>query len=737
MSLEVHFRGGAEAGRRLAFDDSIQQITFGRDPQLCQVVFPPDMTQVGREHFALQRQIGHYRLVLNRSAVVLLNGQRAVDGQELPNRAEIQVGQGGPQLVLLTTASNQLPETVGRSPEAGQVTRLRGAERTARTGRRLALLALVALLAALPLGYYAWKSASADPALRLRNALRTAAPSVYLVIKRSADGSIDPVATAWVADQSHGILATNGHVATEFSELRPDQTLIARSCSTPPMDFPIASVQIHPGYQEFQELWGTYGPAIRTSPVRVESVSAPGTGCDVALMYVRDAVGLGATLPLAPPVELQALQAGYPVGYVGYPMEGLALGGVNVDAPMPATHLAYIVGCTNYFGLRSATEAERLLVQHALPATGGASGSPIINANGQVVAILSGVNFIGTTNSGRIGSSANISFGQRSDLVEELLSQSAEARQVDRLDHWKSEISQHYGKLDALARAAKLQQGIETQRGDWQTEIEDRQRNQATVELVGAFTLKTPDDPGAARNNLKQAVHLAAGGKYLFVAAGTNSISFGAHITPESGEPRELSSEGPSDEQEEHCRFIRTQLDAPAECELTVQAEADTEILVHCYKASVTKISPDQIFENQLAAWLKKIHEFVSPGASAALLQELHPELDATPETYHGKPVAFADLGKLAAGEYLAIVVPNGNEELDLWMIKVVANDQYQLVTRDETSRAWSICPLTLREPASIKAMVFGLEKTSVCTLRLYRTERGTLGEAKETTDHK
>jgi len=46
-----------------------------------------------------------------------------------------------------------------------------------------------------------------------------------------------------------------------------------------------------------------------------------------------------------------------------------------------------ITAVTDYWGSQ-ADEGDRLLVQHNLPSTGGASGSPIFDQNGDVVAVL-------------------------------------------------------------------------------------------------------------------------------------------------------------------------------------------------------------------------------------------------------------------------------------------------------------------------------------------------------------
>lgn len=64
-------------------------------------------------------------------------------------------------------------------------------------------------------------------------------------------------------------------------------------------------------------------------------------------------------------------------------------------------------------------------MQHNLGATGGASGSPIFNAKGEIVAILNAGNIIGSVsfesgNVVRAPSSVMVNFAQRVDLLRDI-----------------------------------------------------------------------------------------------------------------------------------------------------------------------------------------------------------------------------------------------------------------------------------------------------------------------------
>ena len=50
MSLKIRFQGGQRAGDVVELDDGVERIVIGRDPERCHIAFPPDETQVGREH---------------------------------------------------------------------------------------------------------------------------------------------------------------------------------------------------------------------------------------------------------------------------------------------------------------------------------------------------------------------------------------------------------------------------------------------------------------------------------------------------------------------------------------------------------------------------------------------------------------------------------------------------------------------------------------------------------------
>ena len=101
MALRIRFLDEGDQ-RVYRFDDEMDEVVIGRNAERCHVVVAPTLTQVGREHCALRRRLGRYRLILNGDDLVLLDGEPALDGDEVPPKAEVQLGRDGPRLEVET-----------------------------------------------------------------------------------------------------------------------------------------------------------------------------------------------------------------------------------------------------------------------------------------------------------------------------------------------------------------------------------------------------------------------------------------------------------------------------------------------------------------------------------------------------------------------------------------------------------------------------------------------------------
>jgi hypothetical protein len=466
MAITIQFQGGKLAGKVISFDDHVETIKIGRNPGQCQVVFPPDETHVGREHFALQRVLGRYRVILNGEDRVFINGKEAYHEQELPDSADIRLGPQGPQIVATTSDASGLPPTIGRGKrQPGLGTELAGERLKSSRGLHVAVLALLVVATASVVGYQLHHETAEEvidngnlqrdtsnglnetneqlkqaidelkkTAPDLAEHLQTAAPSVYLVLVKNPWGEFSD-GTAWVI--ADGTLATNAHVAETFlSGLGPADKMIVRSCSNPPVDLEVTSVQIHPGYQRFDEVVVDREPSLVDtggSRVPLNLVSA----CDVGLLKVSNGASLAPPLPMATDLEAQAMKSGDPVGMVGYPSENVT--GHSTATPQPSVQSGRIARLTDFLLRTDGGAQTSQLVHHSIPETGGASGSPILNNDGLVVAINCGANFI-TINGTRIPTAVGLNFAQRVDVVRELVEQRADQAEKPREDQWNAEL---------------------------------------------------------------------------------------------------------------------------------------------------------------------------------------------------------------------------------------------------------------------------------------------------------
>jgi len=230
---------------------------------------------------------------------------------------------------------------------------------------------------------------------------------VVLVIKTDQGPRSLPRASAWACGEH--TFATNGHVAKEVQEaLDKGASAVIVTNRHPELRYTIVKVSMHP----------KFGQPLNHPDGKDPAVPA----FDVALLEVKEQVAHVA--PIAPADELQRIDSGYRVAMLGFPMEGLVGGGVDINNPVATMQSGIITSSTDYW-LAQADFPQRLLLQHNLAATGGSSGSPIFNTRGQVVGILSAGNVVGQVDfsSGQMGrtpSGVMINFAQRVDLLQEV-----------------------------------------------------------------------------------------------------------------------------------------------------------------------------------------------------------------------------------------------------------------------------------------------------------------------------
>lgn len=432
MALKITHIDGPLAGRTQSFGEDKARVVFGRDASRCDVVYPADYVAVSRQHFALVQTTGGYRFELGDNPV-LIDGKPAYQDQYIEEGAELQLGDaGGPRLSIAIErgAAAALAET-----KVYKNKNVSAHEMAAKSRKRLGLVTALVLLIAAAVGVALWQVNRIEPvniadySQQIKSELQkelaaSVSPetlekvreSVYLVVVRDTQGNEVGAATAWVVGE--GVMATNAHVGEIFGQIGPGMELLVRSPKRPHLTHRVTSVTIHPGYHAFEQAVAEYAPVVMGLHGQISNPSLV-PGYDVALMYVDKPEVLGPPLPLASDEDLAKLLPGMAVAYVGYPSEQLSLADA-IRAPNPVVQSGgTLVGITDYFNVRREDNVNHL-VQHNLGATGGASGSPIVNAAGEVVAVLSGGNII-ITPEGRAPSAVGINFAQRADLVKELL----------------------------------------------------------------------------------------------------------------------------------------------------------------------------------------------------------------------------------------------------------------------------------------------------------------------------
>jgi len=473
VSLRIRFQGGPRAGEVLDFDDSVDRVRFGRDEDRCDVVFAAGDAAVGREHFALERVLGRYRIVTNGRNTLFIDGRPALDGQILGEFADLQVGDDGPRLVAEARGAESLAQTIAGGPRpVGTHTRMERMRRSLHVNRAVSLgVAGLFLLAAFWVARELFATgrriqdveaavrtgdAAAERLSQVRHdelahelvrleedAVRReigfhglaaeVEPSIYLVVSRSPGGDLQPTGTAWVV--APGVLATNAHVVEGFAGREPGAGMVLRGVGAGVADLEVESVEPHPGYAAFNTLLATYLPLLPAAGGYLKLAPA----CDVALLRVVPAAieQLGPPLQMATAGDLGQLDGGAELATVGFPMEGLVGGGTDFERPQPTQQVGHLTALTDFF-LGKSEAANARLIQHSMPATGGASGSPVFDRHRRVVGVHSAANFAFFQDR-RIPIPAP-SFAQRVDLVAELLDGRAAAAAAERTNAWEAKF---------------------------------------------------------------------------------------------------------------------------------------------------------------------------------------------------------------------------------------------------------------------------------------------------------
>lgn len=220
-----------------------------------------------------------------------------------------------------------------------------------------------------------------------------------------------PLGTAWAFGETS--FATNAHVAGAILEYRKksrDLQFYVAVNQRPDKRLRIENIKVHPKYQELT--------------VRFDG-RATRNGYDVAILTTADKAP--ATFKLASTEKLKSLKSGRRIAFLGFPTESLAQGNIDAQIPIATMQSGIVTSVSDHLMGDSGFEGNRL-VRHNLASAGGASGSPIFDADGDVVAILWGGNInlgidIDLDNKKQIirqPSAALVNFAERIDSLKEL-----------------------------------------------------------------------------------------------------------------------------------------------------------------------------------------------------------------------------------------------------------------------------------------------------------------------------
>ncbi|MCA8958815.1 MAG: trypsin-like peptidase domain-containing protein [Planctomycetes bacterium] len=443
-TLRIQHLDGTRAGEVQEFSAAHGTVQIGTDPSN-HVVLPAGHVDVQARHCTLEPEQGRWRLHLLDRAAVFGGEQPMVDGLALPRISELRLGSDGPRLQVETFGpDSELFASVVASPRGGP------APRRPRFQWLAVPLAALAMLSTAVGGYHPAHSSTprvtvplATPTATelLQAVAETARASVYAVLVLDNRGELRRIAgTAFVVDRDRGLLGTNAHVANVRDALRPGETLALRGSGRDAATLRIRSARVHPGFA----LWKRHraeAASMAQSPIAVG---------DVALLEVEpaDADQLGAPMRLASSREVQELRLPEPALYIGFPTEQIAGGGFDPEHPAPIVQPGYINKLTDFHFAAASRSASHLL-HFSMGLSGGASGSPILDPSGRVVGIVSAASFY-FADGRRFVSAAGENFGQRIDLLHELLAETP--RPGPWLSAWVAENARRCGaKLDRVA----------------------------------------------------------------------------------------------------------------------------------------------------------------------------------------------------------------------------------------------------------------------------------------------
>jgi hypothetical protein len=261
--------------------------------------------------------------------------------------------------------------------------------------------------------------------------------AVYLVAKKTRGESLFPRRHLGPSRRTgsrpmHVTQAIKDH-ENEFFLVAPDGRHIK-----------IRKVISHPGYSEFDAYKQTLGTTRYGKFTPLDLINE----YDVGIIEIDSSTPLPVDpvtqkpvmLELASADQLEALSPGIAVASDGFPYENIKWSATATKSP-PVLHFGFISSLTDVFMCQT-DPANQLLIQHSVPVTGGASGSPLIDTSGKVIGIVNGGNTNIIENAGgdgklRMSNAVQINYAQRVDLLKELFEDNARKAVAEERMYWE------------------------------------------------------------------------------------------------------------------------------------------------------------------------------------------------------------------------------------------------------------------------------------------------------------
>lgn len=408
----IRHLSGPRAGTEDRPDPKLNRIVFGRR-ESCDVVYPPEETIIAREHFALVRKppnpAGHWTIELFGEPFVAVNGIAAEPGQRLPGDAKFELGRhGGPSFTVhveADTAADNLPVTALQEEDEGARAAAARAGTSAKSARRIAAVGAGAAVIALAVAAYIF----------LQPPPQGISPAIRAQLLRAAFHVETPEGDATAFPIGPHTFGTNAHVGALFEGLHPGEHMIVRAPGPNGKTYQVVAAKLHPGYAAFTAFLAR--DVLRSKFAEITEID----GYDVATLTVKERLPADTILPLATTAELRTLKAGTELATAGYPVEGIIGARAQQYGATPEYHTGAVTNLTDFFFLPTDFAHEQL-IHDSVPVAGGASGSPIVDASGHVVALVSSGNLFSLgSHQPRMPNAVMINYAQRVDMLKELL----------------------------------------------------------------------------------------------------------------------------------------------------------------------------------------------------------------------------------------------------------------------------------------------------------------------------